>query len=53
MKEKLESETYILLATTVDYQRIKHPYYLFLWYGMQINKADLFGCDTDMCMEGG
>lgn len=53
MKEKLESETYILLVTAVAYQRIKHPYYLFILYGMQINKADLFGCDTDICVEGG
>jgi len=53
MNEKLESEIYILLATTVAYQRIKHPCCLFLWYGMQINKADLFGCDIDVCLEGG
>jgi len=53
MKEKLENDTNILLAMTIAYRRIKCPYYLFVWYRMQINKTDLFGCDTDMCVEGG
>jgi len=52
MKEKLESETYILLVTTVAYQRIKHPYYMFILYAMQINKADLFGCHTIFVWRG-